>query len=134
MVEAPYYKPGEILERTRKGMAKISSDPSPMDIILYVEYILHNIIIQDTQKISINEGQFYVGYTDRRPYRFVYVEDGPTGQEVFRAFKDPDSPWEIVNYKSGTWVRMLEYAYEKVRTCMGSLDKFITEFPPMGII
>jgi hypothetical protein len=127
------YKPGEILERTRRGISKVSTEPTALDVVLYIEYILLNISIKDTQKITINEGQYHIGYLERSPYRIVYLEDGDSGQELFRALKDPNTPWEIIRHEKGNWVRMLEYAYEKVRTCMGSLDKFVTEFPPMGV-
>ena len=130
------YHPGEMIERLRAGKILVSSEPSSLDAVLYVEYILKNLRIKDDRKrITINQGQYYIGYKGRAPYRFVFVNDGASGEELFLAGReDGDRQWEILTHKPGKWITMLEYAYDKVRTCMGELDKFITEFPPIGIV
>lgn len=127
------YETGEILERIL-NKASFSSEANALDAILYIEYILMQFSVPEDQQISINEGELYISATNRYPYRFVKVIDSE-GKILFSAGKENNAPWDISTYDTVTeWLRLLEYAYDKVRTSMTSMDRFIEEFPPLGIV
>lgn len=129
-----YYEPGEMLTKLVSGREKVSADPSPIDAILYIEYIIHQLKLTEGQKVSINEGQYYLAAIDRPPYRFVFVEDA-AGKTQFYAGKEDKGDWDISTCSSDDdWLRILEYAYDKIRTSLDDMDRFITEFPPIGIL
>ena len=127
-----YFEPGEIIRRIRNNKP-LTDTPSAMDAILYIEYML---LMMKQQKavvrLTINEGQFFVGCLQADNLRQLYVEDA-TGETLFMAYRHGNIPWEIVVFKDGRWKIMLQFAYEKVRTCMDSIDRFISEFPPIGV-
>lgn len=82
-------------------------------------------------RLSINKDEYFTGCIQAQDVRQLYVED-KTGTTLFYAQKEVD--WKILVFDPDTkWATMIEYAYEKVRTCHQSLDRFITEFPPIGI-
>lgn len=128
-----YFEPGEILTKIQKYASSPTLDPQGIDIVLYIEYILGHVPISTTQKISINGECFVSVFQDPRT---LWLTDRE-GKALFIARREEDRPWEIVTFNTtedNSWVLLLEYAYEKTRTCMTSAEKFVNEFPPMGIV
>lgn len=127
------FKPGEIITKLRENK-KVSREPSGLDAVLYIEYMLYKMQLKEpVVRLSLNEGQYFAGCIEADGLRQVYLEN-EQGATLFMACRNEKEPWEIVVFREGPWKTLLEYAYEKVRTCIGSLEKFISEFPPIGII
>lgn len=124
------YAPGEIVKKWMNAK-NITEVPNDIDIVLYVEYILQSLGLEGHPRISINEGVIIIG-KHTYPYTAVFVEK-PDGEPLFFATKGDDG-WGVDITTEGRWRMLLEFAFDKVRSCRHSIDRWITEFPPIGVL
>lgn len=129
------YGPGEILERILKS-PNIGDPIDAYDILLYIDRISSLTI-----KGSFSEVRFQVG-SGAITFQKVNFEDGNTmylvealgGETLFLAEAGPDKELSLQVEKTGPWMKLLEQAYDKVRSCIDSADKWKETFPPIGIV
>lgn len=124
------YSPGEILKKSRR--VEVSKVPNDLDIILYIEYLIWALELKGVSpKLTINHDEIYVGKFTL-PTQMVYVED-TRGKTLFFA-EYAEEKWTIDVSSQGKWRMLLEYAFDKVRSSMSSVQRWVEEYPPIGVI
>jgi len=128
-----YFAPGEILTKLQAVRA-INSNPSALDIILYIEKMLADMhIMESVVRVRLNLGELFFGCIEEADTRFLYVEDAQDAT-LFFASKLPAEQWNIVTFKDGDWTTLIEQAYDKVRMHISTPSTFISSPPPIGVV
>lgn len=131
-MNATDYAPGELIKAMSRSKP-VDVTPNGWDILIYVNRCIDLLNLKGPVRLDVNENMFQMGrLTTSADARVVYVESH-TGATLFYA-SVIDGTWVIDVFKEGPWTQTLEYAYDKVVTCRDSMESWVTEFPPIGVV
>ena len=125
---------GEWLERLLKAKSMPES-PSGYDILLFISYAVEKILTENRPpdiRFELQRGKYYFGTTSDDKQTVYYVEH-QFGETLFYATREGNQV-TIHVFKPGEWRELMEHMYNKVRTCMDSPERWIAEYPHMGLL
>lgn len=133
MIGSERFAPGEMLTLIQNSKP-VNLLPGDLDVVLYLVIIFRNIPVDDEQRITVKNGVLNLARVldpEGKIHR-LSIKDFK-GDLVFLALPRNNS-WEFIRSDlTEKELLLLEHTFDKVRTCMDSIDKFINEYPPIGI-
>lgn len=130
-----YFAPGEMIQKIMDQKVAENANKE-LDFILFIEYIFSALDIEQPGKLILNEGEYTIGRFTYNGFINVHL-DTPEGQSKFFAKRPEDgTKWEVLVYKSDEkWEKLLEYAFDKVRTTKdASMETWRAEYPAIGLV
>ena len=129
------FAPGEMLARIQNNKP-VKTLPGDLDIILYLAVIFKALPVEDDQSVTVKNGVLRLSRALRDEgglYRLA-IRDFKADL-VFLAILESDHKWNIIRSKlTDKELLLLEHTFDKVRTSMNSIDRFLNEYPPIGIV
>lgn len=133
------FAPGEIVGRYWEAK-QVERDTLQLDYVLFINYIFY--VIEDrtdftgVEVLSLDGGKLRVGKAldEETGNTLIYVLDR-NGRTQFLATLTGNPPkWRVDVCESGDWTKVLEYAFDKVRTTKdATLEDWRAEYPAISI-